>query len=125
MDKDKPSKKPARKKPPTKTSPAVTPSIADASALSPEESKQFIEQINNYLKKKDHSHKEMLSDYKILQTNISEFLESYITFGYTFEGQRVLIQNYSTPKDKDALLEFLKNVFVTNSSGDLPYSDHD
>jgi len=126
MDKDNPSKKPTRKKTKPTSTPIPTPAILnDPSLLSAEENKQFLDQINSFLKKKDNSHKESLNDYKVLQLNIGEFLESFITFGYTFSGQRVLIQNYPSPRDKDALLEFLKNVFVLNSSSDTPYLDNE
>ena len=48
---------------------------------------------------------------KWLKTN-EEYLNSFILLGYTMEDERVIIQSYGTPKDKDALMEFLKNVFI-------------
>ena len=108
-----------------KDTPAPTPKIASNShkPLTPEENEQFLKHINSFLKKKETSHKESLNEYKLLQDNIGEFLESFITFGYTFSGQRVVIQHYPTPKDKDALLEFLKNIFVANAAKDSSYFD--
>lgn len=122
MDKDKPPRKP-RKKKDLKSSaetPTPTPQVTAmrATPLTPEENEQFLTQINSFLKKKEITNRESIEDYKILQSTIGEFLESFITFGYTFSGQRVVIQHYPSPRDKDALLEFLKNIFVANAAKD-------
>jgi len=120
MDKNKKSnkiKKVKLKKEETKSTPCAptpTPSTSTQELLSEEESKKFIQQINTFLQKKSSQREDTVADYKTLHTNISEYLESFITFGYTFEGERVLIQHYVTSRDKDAMLEFLKNVFVSN-----------
>ena len=129
MDHNKPPRKPRKKRESKPTSkqelPVATPQATTTRAvpLTPEENELFLKHINNFLKKKEPQHKETLNDYKILQSNIGEFLESYIAFGYTFTGQRVVIQHYPTPKDKDALLEFLKNIFVANVSKDSAFLD--
>lgn len=129
MENNKPPRKPRKKKQTNVNSkqevPVTTPQVTAARVvpLTPEENEQFLKHINSFLKKKEPQHRENLSDYKILQSNIGEFLESYITFGYTFTGQRVVIQHYPTPKDKDALLEFLKNIFVANASKDSAFLD--
>jgi hypothetical protein len=129
MDKDKPPRKPRKKqklKASTET-PAPTPQVTSSklTPLTPEENQQFLNQINNFLKKKQTSNRESAEDYKILQTNISEFLESFITFGYTFNGQRIVIQHYPTPRDRDALLEFLKNIFIANTAKDISFLEGD
>lgn len=98
----------------TPCSPTPTPAITTQDFLTEEESKKFIQQINTFLQKKSSQREDTVADYKSLHTNISEYLESFIAFGYTFEGERVLIQHYVTSRDKDAILEFLKNVFVNN-----------
>ncbi len=127
MEDNKLPRKPRKKrenKNVSKDTPAPTPKVvSNYPLLTPEENEQFLKHINSFLKKKENSHKESVDEYKILQANIGEFLESFITFGYTFNGQRVVIQHYPTPKDKDALLEFLKNMFVANAAKDSSYFD--
>lgn len=126
---DKPAPKKPRKKrtskPPTQEAPSPTPQVTAMRVLplSPEENEMFLKQINEFLKKKDPPSKDTNYDYKILQSNVGEFLESYILFGYNFHGQRVVIQNYPSPRDKDALLEFLKNIFIANTSKDISLFD--
>ena len=128
------SKKPRKKKIDNFSSktknkiPAPTPTpevVAQIKPLTAEESKMFLRQINEFLNKKQPQKREGQEDYKILHMNISEFLESFITIGYTFEGQRVLIQHYPSPRDRDAMMEFLKNVFITNNSKDITFFDKD
>lgn len=129
MDNNKPPRKPRKKRElknkPYQEKPIPTPQAAatNTTPLTPEENEQFLKHINSFLRKKENQHKDSLNDYKSLQLYISEFLESFITFGYTFTGQRVVIQHYPTPKDKDALLEFLKNIFVANASKDASFLD--
>lgn len=134
MEEKQPKPKKSRKKKPTMIStkekskaPAPTPTpdvVARIKPLSAEESKMFLRQINEFLgKKTSPQKKEGQEDYKILYMNISEFLESFITIGYTFDGQRVLIQHYPSPRDRDAMMEFLKNVFISNNSKDVTFFD--
>ena len=49
----------------------------------------------------------------------SEYLESFIAFGYTYSGERILIQHAINARDKDALQEFIKNVFITTTKDNL------
>jgi len=121
MEKNKQPKKP--KKPATKqenTIPATTPTplVTDIPSLTLEENQEFLKHINRFLEKKDTAKKENITDFNALSFAIGEFLESFIAFGYTYDGRRVLIQQSITPRDKDAMLEFLKNVFVANASKD-------
>lgn len=135
MDEPKEPRKPRKSKAPKQpkaTAPESTPKVTPTKVISaivpltPEENKQFLEQIDSFLKRKQvQQRKESEDEYNVLHNYISEFLESFITFGYTFSGQRVLIQHHTTPKDKDAMLEFLKNVFVANASKDSPFTDLD
>ena len=105
-----------------KNIPKPTPTPVDLSVapLSTEETQLFLQQINSFLRKKEQPKREKVDDYKVLHSTINEFLDSFITFGYTFDGQRVLIQHYPSAKDKDAIMEFLKNVFILNNSKDMP-----
>lgn len=124
MDDKPPQKRSQKKKKPSTSKlnrPTPTPLpeiVADTAILSEEENKEFLQQIEKFLKQKNVQKKEKADDFKILNNNISEYLESFITFGYTFDGQRVLMQQYPSPRDKDAILEFLKNVFIMNTSSE-------
>lgn len=124
MDDKTPQKHSKKKKKPSTSKvnrPTPTPlpeTATNSEILSKEENELFLQQIGKFLKQKDIQKKEKADDFKILHNNISEYLESFIAFGYTFDGQRVLIQQYPSPRDKDAILEFLKNVFIMNTSTD-------
>jgi hypothetical protein len=58
-----------------------------------------------------------MRDLGILKGINEEYLDSFIVLGYTMEGERVIMQSYNTPKEKDALMEFLKVVFLQNHHG--------
>ena len=122
MDDKKPHKSSQKKIKAADTSaskPTPTPTLNSSSLpeiLSKEENAIFLQEISKYLRQKESSSKEKVEDFKILHNNISEYLESFIIFGYTFEGKRVLIQDWPSNRDRDALLEFLKNVFIMNTS---------
>jgi hypothetical protein len=51
-------------------------------------------------------------DLYILKSLITEYLDSYILFGYDTNNQRIIVQNCENPKDRDALMEFLKIIFI-------------
>jgi hypothetical protein len=129
MDQDKLPRKTRKKKAPKAVEPSPTPTPAkiniDIAPLSVEESQLFLNHINAFLEKREHPKRENISDYRALQNTTNEFLESFVTFGYTYSGERVLIQHYPTPRDKDAILEFLKNVFVANTTMETSFDQDD
>lgn len=129
MEPDKKPKRAKSKKAPKSVEPGPTPTPTkiniDISPLSVEESQQFLKHINEYLEKREQPKRESVSDYKTLQNITSEFLESFVTFGYTYTGERILIQHYPTPRDKDAILEFLKNVFIANTTREVSFNGDD
>jgi hypothetical protein len=51
-------------------------------------------------------------DLHILKSIITEYLDTYILFGYDTNNQRIVIQNCENPRDRDALMEFLKIIFI-------------
>ena len=51
-------------------------------------------------------------DLSILKDTISEYMGSFLLFGYNLEDDRVIIQKFETARDRDAIMEFLKNVFI-------------
>jgi hypothetical protein len=50
---------------------------------------------------------------------VEEYLSSFLLLGYTMDGERVILQGYESPKDKDAVMEFLKNVFIQQHQGEV------
>lgn len=118
MKNNKRPSKNSKKKPAPLNKDSISPTPTPVETLSEKENQEFLQHINAFLKKSEINenvcrHRVKVDDYRVLQSAVSEFLESFITFGYTFDGQRVLIQHYPTPKDKDAIIEFLKNVFLS------------
>jgi hypothetical protein len=51
-------------------------------------------------------------DLSLLKNIVSEYLDSFLVFGYNTHGDRVIIQNFKTAKDRDAIMEFLKTIFL-------------
>lgn len=68
--------------------------------------------LNKWLKDNVQENKIISRDLTLLKSIISEYLDSYLLLGYSMEGQRIVIQSFNTAKDKDALMEFLKNIFI-------------
>jgi hypothetical protein len=77
--------------------------------------------MDKWLRTVEGKNATIFRDLSILKGINEEYLSSFITLGYTMEGERVVLQSYSCPKDKDALMEFLKNVFIQNHQN--PSSD--
>jgi hypothetical protein len=75
--------------------------------------------LDKWLKENENRHKIVLRDLNLLKSIITEYLEGFLLIGYNLEGERVILQNYSSPKDRDALMEFLKNVFIQQQSNNL------
>jgi hypothetical protein len=51
-------------------------------------------------------------DYHLLKSVITEYLDSYVLFGYNTEGERIIIQHAENARDRDAVMEFLKTIFI-------------
>jgi hypothetical protein len=73
--------------------------------------------MDKWLKTNEGKNSIVMRDLTILKGIIEEYLNSFIVLGYTIEGERVILQSYGSPKDKDALMEFLKNVFIQQHQG--------
>ncbi len=65
---------------------------------------------------------ESTQDLEKLHNLLKEYMNSFIVVGYSMNDERVLIQNSNTQKDKDALMELLKNIFLTlqQNNGNMP-----
>jgi hypothetical protein len=63
---------------------------------------------------KDHAQNNMITkrDLGLLKSLVGEYLDSFLLFGYNTEGDRVIVQNFKTSKDRDAVMEFLKTIFL-------------
>lgn len=70
--------------------------------------------MDKWLRTVEGKNATIFRDLSILKGINEEYLSSFITLGYTMDGERVILQSYSCPKDKDALMEFLKVVFIQN-----------
>ena len=62
-------------------------------------------------------------DYNILKSIITEYLDSYICIGYSSEGARYIIQHTKSARDRDAIMEFLKTVFIQQQQSNFLDSD--
>jgi hypothetical protein len=51
-------------------------------------------------------------DYLLLKSVITEYLDSYILFGYDTKGERIIVQHANNSRDRDAIMEFLKTIFL-------------
>lgn len=67
--------------------------------------------LDKYLKENRTQQQTVMRDLGLLKGIITEYLDSFILFGYNIEGERVILQNIVNPKDRDALMEFLKIIF--------------
>jgi hypothetical protein len=51
-------------------------------------------------------------DLNILKNTISEYMGSFLLFGYNFDDDRIILQKFENPRDRDAIMEFLKVIFI-------------
>jgi len=68
--------------------------------------------MDSWLKNQNTENKIALRDLSILKTSILEFLDAFLLFGYDLKGNRILIQNFNNARDRDAVMEFLKTIFI-------------
>lgn len=75
--------------------------------------------MDKWLKTAEGRQATVLRDLSILKGINEEYLDSFLLLGYTIDGERTVIQSYKSPKDKDALMEFLKIIFLQNHQGGI------
>lgn len=79
--------------------------------------------------KENHTETKIVErDYNLLKSVITEYLDSYILFGYNTNGERVIIQHAESARDRDAVMEFLKTIFIQqqhNGFLDIEEGDND
>ena len=68
--------------------------------------------LDGWLKNHGTEHKIAMRDLSVLKTTIMEFLDVFLLFGYDMKGNRIIIQNFNNARDRDAVMEFLKTIFI-------------
>jgi hypothetical protein len=68
--------------------------------------------LDSWLKDNHTENKVTIRDLNILKSQISEYLDVFITIGYNPKGERIVIQHFKNARDRDAIMEFLKTVFI-------------
>jgi hypothetical protein len=68
--------------------------------------------LDKWSKESEFETKIAIRDLTVLRNVITEYLDTFMLFGYNTDGERVVVQHYKSPKDKDAILEFLKTIFI-------------
>lgn len=68
--------------------------------------------LDKWLKENRQHQQIVMRDLGLLKSIITEYLDSFILFGYNLDGERVILQNFNKARDRDALMEFLKIVFI-------------
>jgi hypothetical protein len=68
--------------------------------------------LDRWLKENSQNNTIIRRDLSLLKSMVAEYLDSFVVFGYNMEGERVIIQNFKTAKDRDAVMEFLKTIFL-------------
>ncbi len=74
--------------------------------------KELQKSLDRWLKEHQSQRAVAMRDLELLKSITSEYLESFIVFGYTLDGERVILQNYQKARDRDAIMEFLKTIFI-------------
>lgn len=68
--------------------------------------------IDKWMKESKKENIVSIRDLKILKTMICEYLDTFIIFGYNTDGERIILQNFKNSRDRDAIMEFLKTIFI-------------
>jgi len=68
--------------------------------------------LDKWSKEKDFETKVSIRDLTVLKGIITEYLDTFMIMGYNVDGERVVIQHFNSHRDRDAIMEFLKNLFI-------------
>jgi hypothetical protein len=74
--------------------------------------KELEKSLDKWLKENNNKNAIAMRDLGLLKSIISEYLDTFIVFGYNIEGERIILQHYTSAKDRDAIMEFLKTIFI-------------
>jgi hypothetical protein len=64
-----------------------------------------------------------MRDLGILKGIVSEYLDTFLIFGYNVNGERIILQNFKNARDRDAIMEFLKTIFLKQQHENFLDSD--
>jgi hypothetical protein len=68
--------------------------------------------IDKWMKENKKDNVISMRDLSILKGIISEYLDVFLIFGYNTNGERIILQNFKNARDRDAIMEFLKTIFL-------------
>lgn len=68
--------------------------------------------IDKFMKDNKKDHRISMRDLGILKGIMTEYLDTFLVFGYNTQGERIILQNFKTARDRDAIMEFLKTIFL-------------
>jgi len=68
--------------------------------------------IDKWMKDNKKENLISLRDLGILKGIITEYLDVFLVFGYNTNGERIILQNFKNARDRDAIMEFLKTIFL-------------
>lgn len=74
--------------------------------------KELEKSLDKWLKENDVHNSIATRDLGLLKSIVAEYLDAFIVFGYTLDGERVILQNYQKARDRDAIMEFFKTIFI-------------
>lgn len=74
--------------------------------------KELEKSLDRWLKENSNRNVIALRDLDLLKSIITEYLDTFIVFGYNVDGERIILQHYTTARDRDAIMEFLKTIFI-------------
>jgi len=74
--------------------------------------KELEKSLDRWLKENSTKNAIAMRDLGLLKSIITEYLDTFILFGYNIEGERIILQHYTSAKDRDAIMEFLKTIFI-------------
>ena len=70
--------------------------------------KELEKSLDRWLKANSDRNSIAIRDLSLLKSIITEYLDTFILFGYNIDGERIILQHYTNAKDRDAIMEFLK-----------------
>jgi hypothetical protein len=68
--------------------------------------------IDKWMKDSKRENNISMRDLGILKGIITEYLDTFLIFGYNTSGERIILQNFKNARDRDAIMEFLKTIFL-------------
>jgi len=85
--------------------------------------KELEKALDSWLKNYSYDEKVALRDLSLLKSIIAEYMDVFLLFGYNLKGERVIIQNFKNARDRDAIMEFLKTIFIKQQQDSFLDSD--